>query len=125
MLGLLTAGGGLLSGCTDPTITEHPTGEIDVEFRTEATQSYTIWFRLVDTDGETTDEFESEFPPDHTGGPSFYAAGLARDPYTVTIETETDRTRFEWSISECRSLDVDVTVLADGRLEVARRCASP
>ena len=125
VLGLVATAGGVLGGCGQPTVTERPTGEIDVEFRTEATRSYLIRFRLRDANGDVADEFESEFPPDQPGAPSFFGAGLVDGPYTVTVETDADSTSFEWSITDCPRLDVEVTLLADGRLDVERICAGP
>ena len=65
----------------------------------------------MNVDGESVDGFETEFPPDHTPGPSFYAGGLANGPYTFTIETDADRASVEWSIHECSRLTLVVTVL--------------
>ena len=122
----LAAGLGAAAGCAGPVVevTERPTGEIDVAFRTEADRSHRVRLRLEDADGRLVDELDSEFPPDHTPGPSFYGGGLSRGPYAVTIETDVDRTSFEWSVVDCPRLDVTVTVLADGSLEVDRACSA-
>ena len=123
VLGLMAAVGPVFGGCLQPTVTERPTGEIDIEFRTEATRDYLVQFELVDAGGNIEDEFESGFPPDQEGAPSYFSAGLADGPYTVTVGTEAERETFEWSISDCPRLDVDVTVLSDGRLEIDRTCS--
>ncbi len=124
VLGLLATGATLLSACTQPTVTERPTGEIDVEFKTEATRDYVIKLELLDTDGNIEDEFESGFPPDQEGAPSYFSAGLSNGPYTIAIETEAERETFEWSITDCPRLDVDVTVRADGQLDIERTCSN-
>lgn len=124
VLGLIAAGVTVGSGCTEPSVTERPTGEIDVVFSTNATRDVLIRFELVDADGNIEDEFESGFPPDQAGAPSYYSAGLTNGPYTVAIETDADRETFEWSITDCPRLAVDVTVLADGRLDIERTCSS-
>lgn len=64
VLGLLATGVTVLSGCTQPTVTERPTGEIDIVFSTEATRDFLIQVGLIDADGNIEDEFESGFPPD-------------------------------------------------------------
>ena len=124
VLGLIVTGATVGSGCTQPTITERPTGEIDVAFSTEATRDVLIQLELVDADGNIEDEFESGFPPEQEGTPSYYSGGLSNGPYTVTIGTEAERETFEWSITDCPRLDVDVTVLADGQLEIERTCST-
>lgn len=124
VLGLLATGVTVLSGCTQPTVTERPTGEIDIVFSTEATRNFLIQVGLIDADGNIEDEFESGFPPDQKGAPSYFSAGLSNGPYTVTIETEAEREAFEWSITDCPHLAVDVTVLADGQLEIERTCSN-
>ena len=121
-LGTMATGVTVLSGCMRPTVTERPTGEIDIVFSTEATRDFLIQFELVDADGNIEDEFESGFPPGQEGAPSYYSTGLSNGPYTVAIETEAERETFEWSINDCPRLDVDVTVLADGQLNIERTC---
>ena len=118
----VVAGAG--AGCSGPEVTERPTGEIDVAFRTEATESYRVRLWLEDANGDVVEELDSEFPPQQTQGPSFYGAGFTDGPYTVTVATDVARTSFEWSIDDCASLDVEVTVLADGALEVERACSA-
>lgn len=124
VLGLVTTFGAAVSGCSRPTVTEQPSGEIDVSFTTTASESYLIRFRLVDADGTVAEQFESEFPPDQTEAPSFFGTGFANGPYTVTIETDVDSASFEWSVTDCPRLDVDVTLLANGRLEYEGTCSS-
>ena len=124
VLGLMATGVTVLSGCGQPTVTDRPTGEIDIVFSTEATRDFLIHVELVDADGNIEDEFESGFPPDQEGSPSYFSAGLSNGPYTVAIETEAERETFEWSITDCPQLEVDVTVLADGQLEIERTCSN-
>jgi hypothetical protein len=78
---------------------------------------------LVDAEGNLEDEFESGFPPEEAGAPSYFSAGLTNGPYTVSIETDADRETFEWAITDCPQLAVDVTVLADASLDVERTCS--
>ena len=120
----MTTGLTVLSGCGQPTVTERPTDEIDIAFTTEATRDFLIRVELVDADGNIEDEFESGFPPEQEGAPSYFSTGLSNGPYTVTIETEAESESFEWSITERPLLDVEVTVLADGQLEITRTCST-
>ena len=118
------AGGAVLgAGCSDPEVTERPTGEIDVEFQSEATRSDHVRLWLEDADGRVVEEFDSAFPAGASPGPSVYFGGLSGGPYVVTLATRSDRTSFEWSIDDCASLDVQVTVLANGGLDVERSCS--
>jgi hypothetical protein len=41
-LGLMTTGVTVLSGCGEPTVTERPTGEIDIVFSTEVTRDFLL-----------------------------------------------------------------------------------
>ena len=122
---LVAVAGGVMgvAGCSSPEVTERPTGEIDVAFRTAASRNYRLRLWLEDANGDVVEEFDSAIPAGVTPGPSFYAGGLSGGPYTVTIQTDADRTSFEWSIAECASLDVDVNVLADGTLDIVRACS--
>lgn len=124
VLGLMTTGVPLLSGCTQPTVTERPSGEIDIVFSTEATRDVLFQVELIDADGNIEAEFETGFPPDQEGAPSYFSAGLSNGPYTVVIETEAEREAFEWSIADCQRLDVDVTILADEQVEIERTCSN-
>lgn len=65
-----------------------------MEFKTEASKDYLIHLRVEDAEGNTVDEFESGFPPVEAGAPAYFSA-LSNGPYTVTIETETERESFE------------------------------
>jgi hypothetical protein len=123
VLGLMATGVTVLSGCGQPTVTGRPTGEIDIVFSTETTRDFLIHVEVVDADGNLEDEFESGFPPDQEGAPSYFSAGLSSGPYTVAIETESERETFEWSITDCPLLDVNVTGLADGKLDIERTCS--
>ncbi|RMB18509.1 hypothetical protein ATH50_1970 [Haloplanus aerogenes] len=123
-LGVMASVVAVISGCSQPEVTERPTGEVDIAFSTEADRDYLIRVEVVDADGTLEDEFETAFPPDQQGAPSYYSSGLANGPYTITIQTEAEQETLEWSITDCPSLEVSVTVLADGQLEVDRTCAS-
>ena len=124
VLGSTASAVGMLSGCSREPAAEPSTGEIDVTFETRATRSYDVSLQLVDADGETVDEMESAFPPDQDGAPSFYAGGLTNGPYTVTIETDVDSTTFEWSVTNCRLMELDVTITKDGLVEYDSRCST-
>lgn len=115
---------GVLSGCSREPAAEPTAGEIDATFETRATRSYDVSLQLVDADGETVEEMESAFSPDQDGAPSFYAGGLTNGPYTVTIETDVDSTSFEWSVTDCRLLELDVTITKDGLVEYGSRCST-
>lgn len=93
-------------------------------FSTEATRDFLVHVELVDADGNLEDKFVSGFPADQEGAPSYFSAGLSNGRYTVAIEKEADRETFDWSITDYLGLDVDVTVLADGRLEIERICSN-
>lgn len=123
-LGVVAACITSLSGCIQPTVTERPTGEIDISFRTDAARDYLIQFELINVDGNTKDTFESGFPPDQQGAPCYYSAGLSNGSYTVIIETESEHETFEWAITDCSHLDVEVTILADGQVDIERTCAT-
>lgn len=113
------------AGCTGPgsEVQRRPTGEVDVQFRTEADRDYQLRVELRDGDGDIVDAFDSGLPPDRTPGPSFYVGGLPNGSYSMTIETERDRATVEWSVAECPRLDLVVTGLADGNLRVERTCS--
>ena len=113
-----------VAGCSRPTVTERPTGEIDVTFATEATTEYVVRLSLVDAEGTVAEGFESAVPPDQSNGPSFYAGGLTDGPYTVTVETDANAVEFEWVPGDCRTLAVAVTVLSDGRVRAERTCSA-
>lgn len=125
LLGLALAGTTTLAGFTLPsgTVTENPTGEIDVEFRTQATESYLLNIELVDQNGQVVEESETEFPPNESQSPSFYAGGLTGGPFTFTVSTSNDSVRLEWDIVECEGLAVTVTLLEGGRLMMEQMCA--
>ena len=124
VLAAIATGVPVISGCTQPTVTERPTGEIDIVFSTEATRDVLIQVEIIDADGNIEDEFESGFPPDQAGSPSYFSAGLSNGPYTVAIETEAERETFEWSITDCPRLAVAVAILADGQVEIERTCSN-
>lgn len=115
----------VLGGCGQPTVTERPPGEIDIVFSTEALREFFIHVEVVDADGNIEDKFESGFPPYQEGTPSYFSAGLSTGTYTVAIETEAERETFEWSLTDCSRIGVDVTVLVDGQLDVERTCSNP
>ncbi|WP_284013480.1 hypothetical protein [Halobaculum litoreum] len=123
-LGAVAAATAAVAGCSSPTVTERPTGEVDVTFRTEADTEYTVRLSLTDGGGTVVEEFESPVPPGRSDGPSFYAGGLADGPYTLAVETAADAVELEWDPGDCASLAVGVTVTADGRLRVERDCST-
>ncbi|MFC7137369.1 hypothetical protein ACFQRB_14780 [Halobaculum litoreum] len=62
-LGAVAAATAAVAGCSSPTVTERPTGEVDVTFRTEADTEYTVRLSLTDGGGTVVEEFESPVPP--------------------------------------------------------------
>ena len=126
LLGLTFAGTTTMAGCMLPsgTVTENPTGEIDVEFQTQATESYLLNIELVDQDGQVVEASETEFPPNESQSPGFYAGGLTGGPFTFAVSTSNDSVRLKWDITECASLAVTVTLLEGGRLMMEQTCDS-
>lgn len=116
--------GGLLAGCAGPgaEVTRPSTGEVDVTFRTVADREVDIALELVDGEGRTVDSMRSAFPPDQPGAPSFFAAGLARGPYSLTVGTGSATETVSWSVTECPRLELLVTVGTDAGLRIERTC---
>lgn len=123
-LGALTAFGAALTGCSMPTGMGQSGGKLEVSFTTTATERYPIKLQLLDADGTVIDEFETELSPGQTETPTFSESGFDSGPYTVSIESDADSASFEWSVTDCPRLELDVTLRDDGRLEYDGTCSS-